>query len=380
MSSLHRQDLARRQICLRRTGVSGGEEGAEQGNGRERNSRVQGRLSVDELRIRLFGDVSVQQDGRSIPFPSGKALELFCYLLIHRDRAHTREALSEILWPGGKPAASKGYLRQALWRLNTTLHGNPDRRRTETELPLIMEPDWVRINPDGAWWLDVNTFERTYANVRDISGYSLSASQMQGVESALELYRGDLLATWYHDWCSYERDHLRLVYLAMLDQLMCCCEAQELYAKGLGLGQIVLRYDPARECTHRQLMRLHYLAGDRTSAIRQYERCTSVMAQEFGVQPSADTVALYDQVCTDRVPDTPRSLSNGRSLFNGASVAGLSTTERPEIAGIAGLHVRLDQIQASLRALQESVLQDSGVFFGHARTIPNGLPGKNAGQ
>ncbi|MGQ0778510.1 MAG: AfsR/SARP family transcriptional regulator [Pseudonocardiales bacterium] len=334
---------------------------------------------MDELQVRLFGDVSVQQAGRPLPFPSGKALELLCYLLIHRDRAHTRETLSEVLWPGGKPATSKNYLRQALWRLNATVRCRPDRHRTGTELPLIMEPDWVRINPDGAWWLDVNAFEQTYAAVRDISGRSLSDSQAQAVESALELYRSDLMAAWYHDWCGYERDRLRLAYLAMLDQLMSYCETRRLYAKGLGLGQTVLRYDPARECTHRQLMLLHYLAGDRTSAIRQYERCSSVMAQEFGVQPSAGTVALYDQICADRVPDTPLPLP-GMSLFSGASVTGPSTLERPEIAAIAGLHARLDQIQASLCALQESVLQSSGARFGHAQKIPNDLSGKNGGQ
>ncbi|MGH3943123.1 MAG: bacterial transcriptional activator domain-containing protein [Pseudonocardiaceae bacterium] len=219
----------------------------------------------------------------------------------------------------------------------------------------------------------MNAFERSYTAVRDISGHSLTQSQAQSVESALELYRGDLMATRYHDWCGYERDRLLLAYLAMLDQLMCYCETQRVYAKGLSLGQVVLRYDPARECTHRQLMRLYYRAGDRTSAIRQYERCTSVMAREFGIQPSAGTVALYDQICADRVPDTPMPLSIGPSMV------GPPKSERSEIAAIAGLHLRLDQIQASLYALQESVLQGGDMRWGHTRTIPGGLSEKNSG-
>lgn len=331
---------------------------------------------MDELRVRLFGDVSVQQGDRPIPFPSGKALELFCYLLIYRDRPHTREALSEVLWPERKSSSAKGYLRQALWRLNATVHCQPGHHRAESEPLLIIEPDWVRINTDAAWWLDVNAFERTYSAVRDISGHSLSLSQVQSVESALELYRGDLMVTRYHDWCGYERDRLQLAYLAMLDQLMCYCEAQQLHARGLGLGQIVLRYDPARECTHRQLMRLHYRAGDRTSAIRQYERCASAMAREFGVQPSADTIALYDQICADWVPDTPLPLS-GLPLSSTEPVVGRPKAERLETAEIAGLHLRLDQIQASLYALQESVLQSSGVRWGQDRPVSSGLPDKN---
>lgn len=162
------------------------------------------------------------------------------------------------------------------------------------------------------------------------------------------------------DWCSYERHRLQLAYLALLDQLAGYCEAQQLYAKGLDFGQAVLRCDPARECTHRQLMRLRYRVGDRTSALRQYERCTFLMAQEFGIQPSTGAVALYEQIRADRVPDIPLPRSTE------SPVVQQPVPERRETAALAGLHVRLDQIQASLSALQESVMSRSGARVEHA--------------
>ena len=315
---------------------------------------------MPELQVRLFGNVSIQQNGRTSSFPSGKALELFCYLLIHRDRAHTRETLSEVLWPGGRSTAAKKYLRQALWQLNRMVRFGSDRNGEGAELPLMIDSGWVRINPNASWWLDVNAFERVYAEVRETAGHDLSERQANALEDVLDLYRGDLLATWYQDWCIRERERLQLTYLAMLDQLMGYCEAQRRYAKGLGLGQVILRFDPARESTHCQLMRLHYLAGDRTSAIRQYERCASVMSQEFGVQPSAGTVALYEQIRADRVPGVPRQ------QFTGAAVA-----EPRENTTVADLRLRLDQIQASLLALHRSVLRGGGARFEHVR---NGSP------
>jgi DNA-binding SARP family transcriptional activator len=321
---------------------------------------------VAGLEVRLFGDISIQRDGRSLSFPSGKALELFCYLLLHRDSVHTREMLSEVLWPDAKPAVSKTYLRQTIWRLSGALRSGQDRRGAETGPVLSVEPGWVRLDSDSSWWLDVSAFERAYAETRDTSGHHLSDHQAQELETALELYRGDLLATWYHDWCGYERDRLQLTYLAMLDQLMGHCEARRRYSKGLSLGQVVLRHDPARERTHRQLMRLHYRAGDRISAIRQYERCAAVIAREFGVQPSAGTAVLYEQIRADRVPDVPVS-----------PAAEQPVAERRDTAEIAGLHMRLDQIQASLTALQESVLQNRGTFFDYIR---NGAPEKFAGS
>lgn len=317
-----------------------------------------------ELEVRLFGDVSIQQDGRSLSLLTGKALELLCYLLIHRDRAHTRETLSEVLWPEGKPAVAKKYLRQALWQLNRAVQLGSDQHRSETELIVVIDPSWVRINPGASWWLDVSAFERTYAKARDIAGHRLSDHQAHDLEAALDLYRGDLMATWYPDWCSHERDRLQLTYLTMLDQLMGYCEVQRLYAKGLSLGQAVLRFDSARECTHRQLMLLHYRAGDRVSAIRQYERCAAVLTQELGVQPSAGTAALYEQIRADRVPDSPMPPSVRPSS------TGPPMDERWQVAAVADLHMRLDQIQASLLALHQSVLQGSGVRFEHPR---NGL-------
>ncbi|WP_198655022.1 AAA family ATPase [Streptomyces geranii] len=251
------------------------------------------------IQVRLFGEIALQRSGRPLTAPPGKALELLCYLLIHRDRIHTREVISELLWPDTEPGVARKYLRQTLWRLNTTLQDGSDDQGGAGEV-VVVDPHSIRVNPAAACWLDVDAFEESYAAVRDTPGHALSDDQARAVEYALDLYRGDLLAAWYHDWCGHDRDRLRHAHLAMLDQLMGHCEARGLYAKGVGFGQAVLRQDAAREHTHRQLMRLHYAAGDRTAALRQYERCASVVDQEFGVGPSADTTVLYEHIRADR--------------------------------------------------------------------------------
>ncbi|GAA2628240.1 hypothetical protein GCM10010307_17940 [Streptomyces vastus] len=254
------------------------------------------------IQVRLFGEVSLHRGGEPLTAPPGKALELLGYLLMHRDRIHTREVISELLWPDTEPGAARKYLRQTLWRLNTTMQDRSNDHGEAGEL-VVVDPHCIRINPAASCWLDVDAFEESYAAVRDTDGHTLSDDQAHAVEYALGLYRGDLLATWYHDWCGHDRDRLRHTYLAMLDQLMGHCEARGLYAKGVGFGQAVLRHDAAREHTHRQLMRLHYAAGDRTAALRQYEQCASVVDQEFGVRPSADTTVLYEHIRADRAED-----------------------------------------------------------------------------
>jgi DNA-binding SARP family transcriptional activator len=304
-------------------------------------------LQTSVLEIRLFGQVSVQQGGQPLSNLSAKALELLCYLLLHRDRGHTRETLAGVLWPEASDSLSKKYLRQTLWQLHSTLVSRAGHGQADAEALLTLDHGWVRVNPKAGWWLDVAAFEQAYDLCRETPGWELTDPQAQTLEAAVALYRGDLIETWYQDWCIYERDRLQLTYLAMLEQLMGHCEARQLYAKGVGYGQCILRSDPARESTHRQLMRLYYRAGDRTTSLRQYDRCAAVVAKQLNVRPSRETVALYQQIRTDLLEETPRQ-----------TVVEPRPIDEPGSSLLLDVHARLDHIQASLSALQYQVQQE----------------------
>jgi DNA-binding SARP family transcriptional activator len=315
------------------------------------------RLQTSALEIRLFGQVSVRQDGQPRSDLSAKALELLCYLLLHRDRGHTRETLAGVLWPEASDSASKKYLRQTLWQLHSTLVSRAGPRPANGEALLTLDPGWVRVNPKAGWWLDVAAFEQAYRLCRETPGQDLTGPQAHTLEAAVALYRGDLIETWYQDWCIYERDRLQLTYLAMLEQLMGHCEARQWYAKGLGYGQCILRYDPARESTHRQLMRLYYQAGDRTTSLRQYDRCAAVVAKHFNVRPSRETGALYHQIRTDRLEGTSAQTAVERRLV-----------DEPGSSLLLDLHTRLDHIQTSLSALQDQLQQEMTAVRRELRT------------
>ena len=146
-------------------------------------------------------------------------------------------------------------------------------------------------------------FEQAFSLVREVAGHQLDAAQAQTLGQAIQLYHGDLLEGWKKDWCLCERERLQTNYLIMLDKMIGYCEAHEKYGQnGLAYGLRVLRYDPMREYTRRRLMHLHYLAGDRTAALRQYEHCVGALNEELGVKPSRLTVALYDQIRLDEFP------------------------------------------------------------------------------
>jgi len=243
------------------------------------------------LSVRLFGKFSAHHDEHLLDaLEIRKLQDLFCYLVLYRDRPHARETLASLLWGNTSTAQSKAYLRKGLWKLQEALAA-PARQQI-----LLVESDWVQLNTKADLWLDVEVFEQAFNLAQGIPGEQVTADCAQALRSAVDLYRGDLLEGCYQDWCLYERERLQNIYLAILDKLMGYCEAHQEYEHGLAYGARILRYDRAREQTHRRLMRLHVLSGDRSAALRQYERCVAALCEELNVPPTPYTTALYEQV------------------------------------------------------------------------------------
>ena len=294
---------------------------------------------MSSVSIRLFGKFSAQFAAQKIDgLEAPRLQELFSYLLLYRGRPHARETLAALLWGDSPTATSKKYLRQALWQLQSAL--NSDTAPPTGHL-LVVEPDWIQIDPAAGLWLDVAEFEHSFNHVQGVRGSELDEDGARSLEDAVALYKADLLEACYEDWCIYERERLQNMFLSMLDKLMSYSESHDQYENGLQYGGRILTCDRAREHTHRRLMRLHYLAGNRTAALRQYERCVAALQEELGVKPAKRTTDLYDQVRAD-------SLDGSLSARQGDVPA----SSPPEAVG------RLRQIRSLLVDIQREIQKD----------------------
>ena len=252
---------------------------------------------MPDLRISLFGKLAVRCDGRPLDgLASSRAQELLAYLVLRPGRRQPREALAELLWSESTPAQAKKNLRQALWQLQTAFE---PARGPAGEPLLRLDTDWLSLNPDSGAWFDVLAFEQACAPLRGLPGRALNAASAQQLADAAALYTADLLEGWYHDWCVFERERLQSLYLALLDKLVVYCELSAQYEQGIVFAETALRYDRADERTHRRLMSLHYLLGDRTAALRQYQRCRQALHSELGVRPARLTEVMHEQIRLD---------------------------------------------------------------------------------
>ena len=99
-----------------------------------------------------------------------------------------------------------------------------------------------------------------------------------------------------------ERERLRSLYLNTLAHLMRFYQQQEVYDKGLRYGLKILDIDPLREEVHRDLMRLYVANGQRPLAIRQYQMCCNLLAEELGITAMEETQLLYAQIADEQAP------------------------------------------------------------------------------
>jgi len=295
------------------------------------------------LRIYLFGKFCVRRDGQELEgLDARKVQELFCYLLLHRDHALPRETLASVLWPETTTALAKKSLRQALWQLQSALSAPGEQI---SQRVLLVEPEWIGLNTQADFWLDAAALEHAFSLTQKTPAHELDEQHAQLLQNAVDLYQGPLLEGWYADWCLYERERLQSTYLSMLDKLMSYCEAHRDYDTGLLYGMRIMCYDRARERTHRRMMRLHYLNGDRAAALRQFEQCASALEEELNANPSKGTVSLYEQIRSDQLEE-PKPVAP----FTEISLE-ISEYLLPSILN------RLLQLQAALSDLQSQVGQ-----------------------
>src|SRR5262245_51056217 len=66
------------------------------------------------LSLRLFGGFELEADGRRLMLPSRKAQALLAYLALRPGRAHTREALTTLLWSDSTGTRARQSLRQTV--------------------------------------------------------------------------------------------------------------------------------------------------------------------------------------------------------------------------------------------------------------------------
>lgn len=218
--------------------------------------------------FRLFGPLQVSREGQdlreSIP---EQASSILCYLILNRERPVHRDTLVGQFWGDSSQEKARKALRTAIWRIRSALEED------DGPAVLLAESDYVAFNTEIDYWLDVEAFKTLVAEAQIHAEQSQTIEAMAALRDAVGLYLADLLEGWMDDWLLYDRMHLESLYLAALTGLMDAHSRLQEYHEALQYGMLILHCDPLLETVHRHMMRLHYWAGNRAAAVRQFQQC-----------------------------------------------------------------------------------------------------------
>jgi predicted ATPase/DNA-binding SARP family transcriptional activator len=162
---------------------------------------------------------------------------------------------------------------------------------------LLVSRETIQFNAASDYWLDIEALEGCVQADRE------ERPVTHRLEEAVDLYRGPVLEGFsipdsaaFEDWLRLLREQLQRQVLAVLHRLAERDEARGAYERAQGYAWRQLEVDPAHEEAHRRLMRLLALDGQRSAALAQYESCRRTLAEELGVEPGAETTALYERI------------------------------------------------------------------------------------
>jgi predicted ATPase/DNA-binding SARP family transcriptional activator len=249
------------------------------------------RVSMSSLKLFLLGQPRFERDGQPLKFDTRKNVALVTYLALTGGR-HSRETLITLLWPELEPHRARAVLRRNLSVLGKMLGGEW----------LVVDGDEIGTDPGADLYLDVDRF-RHLLSICQTHGHSdrqVCSQCLDMLAEAAELYRGDLLegaglcdSAAFDEWQFFQTEGLRQAFAAALEKLARGHSARGEWEAAIRYARRRLALDPLHEPAHRHLMRLYARSGQHAAALRQYQECVRLLAQELSATPGQETTDLY---------------------------------------------------------------------------------------
>lgn len=234
------------------------------------------------LKLALLGPLSLKQDDTPLTnLDSGKAQALLCYLALN-GRIHSRHALANLLWGELPESDARRNLRGVVMKL---------RQAAAPHLEITHQT--LAFNAEAPYWLDCEAFQTAIHGSPDLGQ----------LEKAVGMVRGEFMAEFYvrqapdfEEWLQQQRAYWRRQAILAHHKLVGAYAETAAYAAGIDVARRLVLLDPVREASHRQLMELLALSGQRAAALTQFEQCRAILADELGVDVSAETSVLAQQI------------------------------------------------------------------------------------
>ncbi|MCB9433928.1 MAG: hypothetical protein H6668_18315 [Ardenticatenaceae bacterium] len=241
-----------------------------------------------QLKLFLLGGARLKLDGEPLVGLASRKAEALLIYLACQPQPQPRDLLATLLWDDRPQQRALGNLSVLLSSLRKPLGSL-----------LLSSRQTVGLDEAGVW-ADALVLARA---VGAVAHKPLTGETAVSLQTTLALYHGDFLtgfsirdASQFEEWQLLEQERLHRLAVTGWEQLTTYYLENQQWAAGIAAAQQLLRLDPLRERAQRQLMQLLAGDGQRHAALAQFDQCRQLLADELGVEPEAETVALAARI------------------------------------------------------------------------------------
>jgi YVTN family beta-propeller protein len=239
------------------------------------------------------GRVALEADGSTLigekRFPGRQGRLLFAYLVAEQGRPVPRDELAEALWGEDPPATWD----KALTVLVSKLRGLLADRGIDGAEALTSAFGCYRLVLPEQSWVDVVAA----ASAAQEAEEALAAGELESAKAAAalaaSLVREPFLPGEEGTWIEEKRHEFGDIRIRALSTLCDACLRSGDAPQAVRWAEQTIALEPFRETGYRRLMEAHAAGGNRAEALRVYERCRRLLAEELGAYPSPETESIY---------------------------------------------------------------------------------------
>jgi DNA-binding SARP family transcriptional activator len=275
-------------------------ENALQSNPVKETQQAEEGITLPALHFTCFGRFEVRRLGQPVSLCSNRnGQAILRYIVAQSNHRVTMDTLMELLWPEDEPEVARHKLQVAISALRRSLNNG---YVSDTGGGYILCKNGVyQLNPAVPIRTDVEEFLASYRAGRQQKSINAAVADY---EAACHLYKGAFLTEdLYVDWPIIQREQLNQAYVAMCGALSEHYLKIGSYEDATKWASAILKENQCDEVAHRQLMRINAAAGRRCEALRQYQRCERILAEELNVSPMPETVNLFHTILSSESSD-----------------------------------------------------------------------------
>lgn len=242
---------------------------------------------VDRV-LSCFSTISVQSaigQDEVIKWRTGKARELFAYLLYHQGQVVYRDTILELLWPEFEASRAIKQLYTTVYHIRNTL-----------KTYQLEEITINRVQLDNGYRLEVGNIQvdtMRWDELALATASNLIESTVSAAEQVLMMYKGNYLGEYDYLWAEAERERLRNLFLNHARKLHLFYMERDLLKQAIKVNEYVQRYMPLEEECYFNLMQIYAYQGHDLAVDDQYHLLENRLQEQLEVEPSEEVVTWY---------------------------------------------------------------------------------------